>query len=286
MRIAYVLTGMLVGCSASSTPPPSADTPTLVEAAPRYAITRPRIVAHRGASREAPENTLAAFRAAWALGVESCELDVRVTRDGAVVVIHDATTRRIGGVDRAVADQTLAELRAMDAGAWRGPAFAGERFPTLAEALDTVPPGATMFVEIKTGAETAEAIAAAIRANDPARRGGHVAIQGFDPAALAALAAALGGGVPSYWDVDPPADDLGLVLPYPLEVIAAAKQHGFTGLALDARAVDDAFVAATRAAGLQLDVWTVNDAAELAAWAERDVRFIETDDPRLARPTL
>src|SRR5262245_23523706 len=69
------------------------------------------VVAHRGASVTAPENTLAALRLAWALGAESSEIDVRVTADGHVVLMHDADTRRTGGRAQAVDAQTLAELR-------------------------------------------------------------------------------------------------------------------------------------------------------------------------------
>src|SRR5688500_6878111 len=102
MRIAVaVLVSCAVGCSGPVHEP--------AQAKP----LRPRIVAHRGASFEAPENTISAFKRAWALGVEGVELDVRVTKDGEVVVFHDATTKRIGGVDRPVADQTLAELRTL-----------------------------------------------------------------------------------------------------------------------------------------------------------------------------
>lgn len=226
---------------------------------------------------DAPENTLAAFHAAWQLGVEAVELDVRLTRDGVVVVIHDDSTRRVAGVDRAVADQTLAELAELDVGRWRGSAFAGERIPTLTEVLATVPAGGTVFVEIKTGADTAPAVAAVIRAADPRPRGGHVALQAFDPDALAALAGAV-DWAPAYWTVGPPEVD-GVMMPYPLALIDDVRTRGFAGLALDHRAVGDDFIRAARAAGIALDVWTINDPGELSAWLARDVRFIETDQP-------
>jgi glycerophosphoryl diester phosphodiesterase len=235
------------------------------------------IVAHRGASGERPENTLAAFKRAWELGAESCELDIRVTRDHKVVVIHDATTRRTsnGAADLVVADSTLAELRTIDVGA-------GEHIPTLAEALDATPPGRMLFVEIKTTAADADVIAAAIKASDPRPRGAIVALQGYDADALAAVAARL-PGVESYWDVDPPQDDTGRPLPYPADLARTAAERHFTGLALDHRGVDDAFVDAVAAAGLVLDVWTVNDATAIAAWRARGARWIETDHPELGR---
>jgi glycerophosphoryl diester phosphodiesterase len=245
-------------------------------------ITRPRIVAHRGASVDAPENTLAAFRRAWELGVECVELDVRLSRDGAVVVIHDATTARTAGVDRPVVEQTLAELRALDAGSWRGARFAGEKIPTLAEAIATIPRGGTLFVEQKTGPADAQAVADVIHAANPGARGASIALQAYDAGALAALAAAVGGGVTTFWDVDPPVGPDGAPGPYAHTAIDDALARGFTGLALDHRFVTDDFLAAARTAGLAMDVWTVNDAGELAAWAARDIRWLETDRPDLA----
>lgn len=266
MRIAMVAI-VLVGCAGP------------VHEPSRVKPLRPRIVAHRGASFEAPENTLSAFKRAWALGVESVELDVRVTKDGEVVVFHDETTLRIGGVDRAVADQTLAELRALDVGAWKHAKYARERIPTLAEALATMPAGRTMFVEIKSPPDTADAVAEVVRKARPTSVS--IALQAYDPAALSALAAAL-PDAPAYWTVDPPRDARDQMQPYPPSLIDDTKQRGYAGLALDHRGVTPALLDAARDAGLLVDVWTVNDTALLAEWGGRDVRWIETDRPELA----
>lgn len=266
MRAAWLMV-LAVGCSE----PPRAPMPK--------PPSRPRIVAHRGASFEAPENTLAAFKRAWALGVEAVELDVRVTKDGEVVVIHDPTTRRIGGVDRPVAEQTLAELRALDVGAWKHVKYRGERIPTLAQALATMPAGRTMFIEIKSGAETAPAIAKVVREAQPTSVA--IALQGFDATALAALAGAL-PDAPAYWTVDPPRDARDQPIPYPISLIQETEQHGFAGLALDYRGVTDELLAAAGQAGILVDIWTLNDTALLSTWAGRDVRWLETDRPELA----
>jgi glycerophosphoryl diester phosphodiesterase len=241
--------------------------------------SRPRIVAHRGASHEAPENTLAAFRRAWQCGVEGIELDVRVTKDGHVVVIHDETTKRTAGLDRPVADQTLAELQKLDAGAWKDARYQGERIPTLAEALASIPGGRTLFVEIKSPRDTVAAVAEVIRTATPTSA--QIALQAYDADSLAALAAAV-PDAPAYWTVDPPVNALNLPMPYPPELVADAKQRGFAGLALDFRAVTDDLLAAARDAGLLVDVWTINDAALLSAWAGKEIRWIETDRPELA----
>lgn len=266
MRAALLI--MVVGCSTAAPHESMKQQPP-----------RPRIVAHRGASHEAPENTVAAFKRAWALGVEAVELDVHVTRDGEVVVIHDATTLRTGGVDRPVAEQTLAELRTLDVGGWKHIKYKGERIPTLAEALVTIPGGRTMFVEIKTGKQTAPAIAKVIKQAQPTSVS--IALQGFDPDSLAALAAEL-PDTPAYWTVDPPRDARDQPLPYPVELIEQTKRRGFAGLALDYRGVTDELLAAASKADIVVDVWTLNDTALLADWRGRDVRWIETDRPELA----
>lgn len=122
---------------------------------------RVRNVAHRGASGDHPENTLAAIRAALSLNVDSIELDVQRSRDGALVLIHDTTLARTTDAKRlypqrapwAVADFDYDELQTLDAGAWKGPCFAGERIPTLEQAIDAVRSSGTgLLLELKAPA--------------------------------------------------------------------------------------------------------------------------------------
>src|SRR6478609_1034971 len=111
---------------------------------------RPLLIAHRGESHLAPENTLAAFRLAWSLGDDAIELDVHLTRDGQVVVCHDDDTSRTTGgrTKRVVRDSAAGELRALDVGAWKGPQYAGERMPLLEEVLSILPAGKRAFVAL------------------------------------------------------------------------------------------------------------------------------------------
>lgn len=96
------------------------------------------LVAHRGAARFAPENTLPAIEAALDRGARFIELDVRSTKDGVPVLLHDGTVDRTTNGSGAVSQLTLAELRQLDAGSWFGEEFAGTRIPTLEEALQTI----------------------------------------------------------------------------------------------------------------------------------------------------
>src|SRR5580700_5266452 len=121
------------------------------------------IIGHRGASEDAPENTLASFRLAWTQNADAAETDVYLSKDGEIVVIHDANTRRVGGRDGKVVDQTLAELKQLDIGRWKGEQWAGERIPTLAELLAIIPEGKRLFIEIKCGPEIVPQLVEVIR---------------------------------------------------------------------------------------------------------------------------
>ena len=111
----------------------------------------PLIIAHRGASAVAPENTLAAVRTAWEMDADAVEVDVHRTADGRAVVIHDARTRRTTGVDLRVAASTLAQLQALDAGSFKDAHWERERIPALREVLAAVPPGRRIVLELKAG---------------------------------------------------------------------------------------------------------------------------------------
>lgn len=110
---------------------------------------KPIICGHRGAAGHAPENTLAAFRKGRELGADLLELDVQLTRDGQVVVIHDYTLDRTTNGRGEVQEHTLAELKALDAGSWYGPSFAGEQIPTLEEVVAWAKGKAKLSIEIK-----------------------------------------------------------------------------------------------------------------------------------------
>lgn len=115
------------------------------------------VIAHRGASAYAPENTLAAFYKAIELGADWFELDCTLTKDKQVVVIHDDTlARTTSGVPGVVKDYTLAEMKHYDVGSWFDPAFASERFPTLGESLEMAQGKIGIYIEIKNSHDDAE----------------------------------------------------------------------------------------------------------------------------------
>jgi glycerophosphoryl diester phosphodiesterase len=110
---------------------------------------RPLVIAHRGAKGEAPENTLAAFRLGLEQGCDAAELDIHMSRDGELMVCHDATIDRTTSGSGRIREMTADELRAHDAGAWFGGEFAGERIPLLQEVFELFPADVMINVEIK-----------------------------------------------------------------------------------------------------------------------------------------
>lgn len=108
-----------------------------------------QITAHRGSSRMAPENTLAAVEAAIEEMADYVELDVQMTKDGVMVLSHDATLKRVAGVNRTIASLTWEELQDLDVGSWFSPEFAGERIPRLEEILEFCRGKINLNIEIK-----------------------------------------------------------------------------------------------------------------------------------------
>jgi glycerophosphoryl diester phosphodiesterase len=245
-------------------------------------------VAHRGASADAPENTLAALRLGYAQGAEYAECDVRLTRDGEVVLMHDEELRRTTGATGRVDEFTLAELRGLDAGAWRGDHWRGEKIPTLGEALALVAsPGGGMerrrlLIEIKSGPETVSAISAALAAS--AARGCDacdaeaLVLMSFD-AEVTAEARRVLPEIERHWLTEERAPVAALC--------AKALGAGCSALNLDrSLPIDAGFVATAHAAGLGVFVWTVDNVSEARRLVVAGVDGLTTNRPGALRGEL
>ena len=245
-----------------------------------------KVVAHRGASRHAPENTLDAFRLAVEHGADAIELDVHLTADGQLAVIHDdtldRTTDRTGRIDAL----TMDEIRAADA----GHAFArggdaglpfrgrGLQVPSLPEVIDWLPRGIGLVVEIKARAAV-EATVAAL-AGSGVRTAGHATVISFDEAAIDRAHAL---------DADLPTGYL-LVPTQPIEpALVWATEHGHGGVHPwdgDLGADPTPIVALAAGRGRQLGCYVVNDPARMQLLAALGLWGFVTDVPDLAREAL
>lgn len=245
------------------------------------------IIAHRGASHDAPENTLAAVRLAWAQHADALEVDVHLTRDGRLAVIHDPDTMRTAGARRFVATTTWPDLQQLDVGRWKDARFAGEKIPTLDDVFALVPEGKRVFVEIKSGPESVPALqrcVARARHEQPVRLGAaQIAIITFDlPTAEAAKRA-----LPEHevcWLAE-----AGAEAPRPtlLEIAAAARTAGLNGIDVDANwPLSKDVVQQIRRNGFKLYVWTVDDAPLARSLAAAGVDALTTNRPGWLRAQI
>ncbi len=231
------------------------------------------VVAHRGASGHAPENTLAAFRRAVELGARFIETDLQLTRDSRFVALHDATVDRTTNGHGPVHRLTSAQLRELDAGSWFGPEFAGEKIPTLDEILAFAREFDVVFyLELKAGEAWGleHAVVAALRdAQEEAR----AVILSFDSGMLASIRRTDATMMTGYLFDQPQAD-----------VIERAMQVGARQLAPRGDLVTRELVAQARRADLHVVTWTINDPAHMRALIAAGIDGIMTDYPdRLIR---
>lgn len=254
-------------------------------ASPAVAADPPavEIVGHRGASFDAPENTVAAVKLAWDQKADAAEFDVYLSKDGRIVVIHDATTKRTAGTDGKVVELTLDELRKLDVGTWKDVKFAGEKIPTLEEVLATVPAGKRVFIEVKCGPEIVPELDRVLKASK--LKPEQTAVISFSADVVAAAKKAR-PDLQAYWIVS-----LAPKKQKPRnaeELIEKAKAIKADGLDLSATPdiLDKAFGAKVRAAGLKLYVWTVNDAELAKKMIAAGVEGITTDKPGWLREQL
>ena len=240
------------------------------------------IIGHRGASREAPENTLASFMLAFAQGADGVEADFRLTRDGRIVCLHDDSTGRTSAVDLVVAQATLSQLRTLDVGAWKGEAFAGEPIPALKDVLSNLPPGKKLYIELKSGLEILPPLADELAAaGTPASQ---ILFLSFD----AELIRTLKERLPDYracWLTD--YRFRGSWRPSPDEILDTLAKSRADGVASRDRAVLDLLlVRELRKRGLEIHVWTVDAASAAVRLSELGVDSIMTNRPGWLRGEL
>lgn len=233
---------------------------------------RPLVFGHRGAKDYAPMNTLPAFALAAEQGADGIELDVHLTRDGHVVVVHDFTVDATTNGSGRVTEMTLDELKALDAGSWFGDAFRGVTIPTLDEVFEAVGDSLLVNVEIKSKAvETdgvEQAVADVIARHDMTRR---VIVSSFNPLTLNRFRDIL------------PQVPIGFLYQAGMSIDTEEVMKQL-GLKHEARhphhsMIDAAYMAWAITEGYRVNAWTVNDAARAVELRELGVDAIITDAP-------
>jgi len=226
------------------------------------------LIAHRGASGHAPENTLAAFRKAVSLGVGFIETDLQLTRDARFVAIHDDTVDRTTNGHGAVHDLTLEAIRKLDAGSWFGSEYAGERIPTLEEILEFSKKNDVVFyLELKPGGSWGgeHALIGALRESAEIARTVVISFDGAILEAVRKIEPTLMTGLLYDGQLADPLDK--------------ALEIGARQLAVRGDLVTPAMLMQARSRDLQVVCWTVNHGAHIRLLMDAGVDGIMSDYP-------
>ena len=231
------------------------------------------LVAHRGESYIAPENTLAAFNQAWKTSVPGVELDCYLTKDNKIICIHDGNTKRTSGVDMVVKNSDSQDMRKLDVGKWKGDKYTGEKMPFISEALATIPKGGVLFCEIKCGPEIMPFLRDEL---DKSGKRSQVTIISFGLDVCAA-AKKMMPDLQVYYLSSPGKDAEGKQKPYGVNIIMACLENYLDGLNIDYSKVTIEYVDQVKAAGLKMYVWTCDDANEAKRLVEAGVDGITSN---------
>ena len=241
----------------------------------------PLIVAHRGASFDAPENTLPAFELAWKRGADAVEGDFLLSKDGHIVCVHDKKTKKVADQNLEVVTSTLKELQALDVGSSKDEKFRGTRIPTLPEVFATVPKGKKIFVEVKCGPEIVEPL-----------------IKEIDRSGLThdqvVLICFNGEVIRKFKKVKPKhkaywlcsfREKKGVLTPDLKTIMDTLKSTGADGL--DSHfSIPEEFSQEVLDAGYEWHTWTVNHPGMAKQLVQRGVHSITTDRPGFLRDAL
>ncbi|MGD7654055.1 MAG: glycerophosphodiester phosphodiesterase [Verrucomicrobiales bacterium] len=246
------------------------------------ASAAPVIVAHRGASHDAPENTLPSFKLAWRKHADAIEGDFYLTDDGRIVCIHDKDTKRVAGKKLTISESPLATLRTLDVGSWKGARWKGTTAPTLDEVLACVPAGKRILIEVKCGPEIIPAMLREIKASGLADD--QVTVIAFDADVIAALKKQT-NAYQAYWLTS--FKKRGSLNPGTDRILKTLKRINADGVSTKADPrITPQFVRAIKNAGYSYHVWTVDDASDAKRFETLGVDSITTNRPAFIRNAL
>ncbi|MBU0543834.1 MAG: glycerophosphodiester phosphodiesterase [Proteobacteria bacterium] len=244
----------------------------------------PIIVAHRGASKYAPENTIPSFKLAWEQDADAIEGDFYLTKDGEIACIHDKDTKRVSGVKKVVEDTTLEELHKLDVGAWFGEEWKGTLIPTISEVFATIPDGKKIYVEIKSGSEILprlfeEVAKAGLKKNQ-------VIVISFDKEVIRNLKRK-DPGLKAFWLSDFKRDKFsGRIEPSFNSVVDVLRQTGSDGFSSIHKLIDDSFIKEILSEGFEYHVWTVDDPETARRFKKLGAKSITTNLPGYIKKSL
>jgi len=227
-------------------------------------------IAHRGASYFAPENTVASANKAWDLGADAVEIDIHLSKDNRVMVIHDKDTKRTcsGKKNLEIAKTPSILLRDLDAGIWKGDKFKGEKIPFISEIIETIPPGKTLVVEIKCGKE---AMPALLRSIEKYGKQDQIVFISFSWQTILAAHETFPENK-CYW--------LSSLKPGLKKKMLQASEKGLTGVNLKHSIIDADVISTAKANNLEVLCWTVDDPAAAQNLTKLGVTGLTTNRPQ------
>ena len=234
------------------------------------------VVAHRGASKDAPENTLPAFEKAWLQGADAIEGDFHLTADNEIVCVHDANIRHYTQKNIEVRNLTLAELKKLDFGRWHDQQFAGTRIPTFKEVVATIPKGKRIFIEIKSDAKLVPPLIQQLRNSSLKLQ--QIVIISFRQDVIKAVEDKW-PELKTFWLTRFKANESGELEPRPTTVLRTLESLGTNGLSTHFEGLTSELVKSFQKAGYEYHVWTVDEIPQAKMLMEIGVQSITTNVP-------
>lgn len=227
-------------------------------------------IAHRGASYLAPENTVAAANLAWKLGADAIKVDVHLSKDNRVMVIHDKDTKRTCSEKKnlEIAKTPSILLRDLDAGRWKGDEFKGEKIPYISEIIKTIPEGKYLMIEIKCGKD---AIPALHRSIEKSQKQNQIIFSCSGWQTIIAVHEAFPSNK-CYW--------LSSLKPGLKKKLAQLEKEGLTGASLKSSIIDEEVIAIAKEHKVEVLTWIVDDATEAQRLCDMGVNGITTSRPK------
>jgi len=238
------------------------------------ANAQPLIIAHRGSSFIAPENTIAAAQLAWEQNADAVECDIYLSKDKQIMIMHDGDTKRTTGQSHKFAETNSDLLRTLDAGAWKDDRYKGEKIPFLEELIATVPQGKKLVIEIKCGPEVFPALKKLVKTSGKKKQLIFIA---FDWETIV-KAKKLFPNNACYW-LSSSATSVDQKLP-------EVAKNKLNGINLNNKIINLELMTKAQKAGVNVLSWTIDDPAEAKRLVQLGVSAITTNQPDLIRESL
>lgn len=243
----------------------------------------PLIVAHRGASKDAPENTIPAFELAWKQNADAIEGDFHLTSDGHIVCIHNYDTEKYTGQKLVVQATSLEKLRTLDVGSYHNSRFEGAVIPTIAEVFATIPEGGKIYIEVKCGREIVPTLREAIR--NSGLKDDQIVVISFQEEVIREIKRQ----APQFkacWLSGFKEDASGHLKPSLQTVLHTLKDIRADGFSSSQEGITEALIKGVQAEGYEYHVWTVDDAATARRFLDWGALSITTNVPGVMRSRL